>query len=126
MADALQDVPIKLIVGLGNPGAKYDQTRHNAGQDWLAQMAHEEGIALSLEKRFFGDYGQGFIAGQKVIGRDEAREMTEALRRGSRSHRDDATRRRLSVFLFSKRREAPFRLSSQKPANSRVFCKIVS
>ena len=66
MADALQDVPIKLIVGLGNPGAKYDQTRHNAGQDWLAQMAHEEGIALGLEKRFFGDYGQGFIAGQKV------------------------------------------------------------
>ena len=66
MPDSIPDVPIKLIVGLGNPGAKYDQTRHNAGQDWLAQLAKEEGISLAMEKRFFGDYGQGFIAGHKV------------------------------------------------------------
>ena len=66
MPDSIPVVPIKLIVGLGNPGAKYDQTRHNAGQDWLAQLAKEEGISLAMEKRFFGDYGQGFIAGHKV------------------------------------------------------------
>ena len=66
MSDSIPTIPIKLIVGLGNPGAKYDQTRHNAGQDWLVQLAKEEGINLAMEKRFFGDYGQGFIAGHKV------------------------------------------------------------
>ena len=58
MSDTITDAPIKLIVGLGNPGAKYDKTRHNAGQDWLMQLAKEEGISLTAEKRFFGDYGQ--------------------------------------------------------------------
>ena len=66
MSNSIPDVPIKLIVGLGNPGATYDQTRHNAGQDWLGQLAKEEGISLTTEKRFFGDYGQGFVAGHKV------------------------------------------------------------
>ena len=66
MSNSIPDVPIKLIVGLGNPGATYDQTRHNAGQDWLVQLAKEEGISLTTEKRFFGDYGQGFVAGHKV------------------------------------------------------------
>ncbi|MDC9720455.1 MAG: aminoacyl-tRNA hydrolase [Gammaproteobacteria bacterium] len=62
----MSDAHIKLIVGLGNPGAKYEHTRHNAGQDWLEQLAQEEGISLAPEKRFFGHYGQGFIAGHKV------------------------------------------------------------
>ncbi|MEZ7818946.1 aminoacyl-tRNA hydrolase [Candidatus Njordibacter sp. Uisw_039] len=66
MSNSIPDVPIKLIVGLGNPGATYDQTRHNAGQDWLVKLAKEEGISLTTEKRFFGDYGQGFVAGHKV------------------------------------------------------------
>ena len=30
------------------------------------QLAKEEGISLTAEKRFFGDYGQGFVAGHKV------------------------------------------------------------
>jgi len=66
MPDSIPTIPIKLIVGLGNPGAKYEQTRHNAGQDWLTQLAREAGISLTPEKRFFGDYGQGLIAGHKV------------------------------------------------------------
>ncbi len=66
MSDTIPNAPIKLIVGLGNPGAKYDKTRHNAGQDWLMQLAKEEGISLTADKRFFGDYGQGFVAGHKV------------------------------------------------------------
>jgi PTH1 family peptidyl-tRNA hydrolase len=62
----MSDSPIKLIIGLGNPGAKYEHTRHNAGQDWLEQLAQQEGITLAPEKRFFGVYGQGFVAGHKV------------------------------------------------------------
>ena len=66
MSNTLPAEPIKLIVGLGNPGIKYEHTRHNAGQDWLAQLAWVEGIALAPEKRFFGAYGQGLLAGHKV------------------------------------------------------------
>ena len=63
MTDTL---PIQLIVGLGNPGSKYDHTRHNAGQDWVLALANSYGINMAPEKRFFGLYGQGMIEGQKV------------------------------------------------------------
>nr|WP_315980867.1 hypothetical protein [Aliamphritea spongicola] len=33
---------IQLIVGLGNPGQQYDQTRHNAGADFVAQLAERQ------------------------------------------------------------------------------------
>jgi|TARA_B110000008_G_C16874061_1_gene526021 PTH1 family peptidyl-tRNA hydrolase len=59
--------PIRLIVGLGNPGAEYEQTRHNAGAWLVERLARQEGISLSPDKKFFGLSGKGRIAGQECF-----------------------------------------------------------
>lgn len=50
--------PIKLIVGLGNPGAEYHNTRHNAGAWFIENLVDAENIALRLESKFKGLYGK--------------------------------------------------------------------
>lgn len=45
---------IQLIVGLGNPGSEYEHTRHNAGADFVAQLAARYGASWQEEKKFFG------------------------------------------------------------------------
>ncbi|PHS18533.1 MAG: aminoacyl-tRNA hydrolase [Kangiella sp.] len=54
---------IKLIVGLGNPGPQYSQTRHNAGAWYVNAIANSFSIPLSLETKFFGHVGRGNIDG---------------------------------------------------------------
>jgi len=56
----------QLIVGLGNPGAKYDGTRHNIGFVVLDELARSWQIALADTKKFQGLFGEGTIAGKKV------------------------------------------------------------
>ncbi len=56
---------MKLIVGLGNPGAKYAGTRHNAGFAVVDELASRFAISLSAEK-FHGWFGTGAISGQRV------------------------------------------------------------
>lgn len=55
----------KLLVGLGNPGAEYENTRHNAGAKWIEALAHQSQCTLKLEKKFFGYFGKVSIGGEE-------------------------------------------------------------
>ena len=57
---------IWLIAGLGNPEAKYEGTRHNAGFAALDSLAGKWGISVS-KTRFQGLWGQGEVDGHKVV-----------------------------------------------------------
>lgn len=45
---------IKLLVGLGNPGAEYRNTRHNAGSWFVEGLCSQYNVSLSSESKFFG------------------------------------------------------------------------
>ena len=57
---------ISLIVGLGNPGSEYAQTRHNAGFWYVERLAQQYGISLKADPKYKGISGRGKIEGQDV------------------------------------------------------------
>lgn len=57
---------IKLIIGLGNPGRDYEETRHNAGAIFVEEVARKYGITLNPDNKFSGLSGRGTIDSHDV------------------------------------------------------------
>ena len=60
------ETPVDLIVGLGNPGPKYQRTRHNAGADFVRELANSVGATLSAESKFFGETARITLNGRDI------------------------------------------------------------
>ncbi|MCG8429231.1 MAG: aminoacyl-tRNA hydrolase [Chromatiales bacterium] len=64
MSKQSTDEPIRLIVGLGNPGAKYEQTRHNAGFWFVDLLARQYNAAFKVESKFHGMAARIVVGGE--------------------------------------------------------------
>ena len=57
---------MKLLVGLGNPGAKYERNRHNVGFMAVERIAADHGFP-AFRRRFHGLVAEGSLAGERVL-----------------------------------------------------------
>lgn len=60
------DTPIRLVVGLGNPGSEYQHTRHNAGADFVSALAARYGAVLKKENKFAGGSARISVNGHDI------------------------------------------------------------
>jgi peptidyl-tRNA hydrolase, PTH1 family len=59
-------MPLKLLVGLGNPGTEYEDTRHNAGFAWVDAVARDLKVSLQPESRYFGWAARASFKGEPL------------------------------------------------------------
>ena len=57
---------IRLIVGLGNPGADYVDTRHNAGFWFVDAVAAAHAAPFRMEKKFHGEVARFYAGGHEI------------------------------------------------------------
>jgi PTH1 family peptidyl-tRNA hydrolase len=62
----MSGLPLKLVVGLGNPGAEYARTRHNAGFWYVDELARSAGGNWRRESRFQCELARASVAGQEL------------------------------------------------------------
>ena len=61
----MSSAALRLIVGLGNPGSDYSETRHNAGFWFCERLARELNVSFARETRY-----HGLVARARIEGRD--------------------------------------------------------
>lgn len=57
---------MKLVVGLGNPGRKYEATRHNLGYAVLVELARKLQVG-SYKEKFSGELAEAKLEGEKLL-----------------------------------------------------------
>ena len=78
---------LRLIVGLGNPGAEYAETRHNAGF-WLCErLARELGASFARESRYHGLVAKARIAGLSALALRDGASASRAVNAGESASR---------------------------------------
>jgi len=63
---AAKKIDLKAIIGLGNPGPKYSETRHNAGFWFVEGVARDCSSRFSPQSKFMGEITDCMIGGNKI------------------------------------------------------------
>ena len=63
---SVRSIDLKVIVGLGNPGPKYTETRHNAGFWFVEEVARKYGATFRQEKKFHGEVAKVNVQGKDI------------------------------------------------------------
>ncbi|AKI94424.1 peptidyl-tRNA hydrolase [Streptococcus agalactiae] len=62
----MEKIMVKMIVGLGNPGSKYNDTKHNIGFMAVDRIVKNLDVNFTEDKNFKAEIGSDFINGEKI------------------------------------------------------------